>query len=178
MRVVVHAVAGAFAGAQHRTCFGAAPIIFSTTQRSGNTAPARWYGSRFSTSATSSDEHGGVIDIDHLGRHLEVHGVAGIILDDKKHALAAVDRLRGGQHLSRRCDVKHLARQAASSMPRPRNPAWQRLMARSTTEISATLPSPRLAQRDERWDRTLLSGCRVRSAEPAPGSRAACCRRR
>ena len=34
-----------------------------------------------------------------LGGHLEVHHVAGVVLDDVEHAGAAVDRLGGGQHL-------------------------------------------------------------------------------
>ena len=36
-----------------------------------------------------------------LGRDLEVHDVAGVVLDDVQHARAAVDRLGGGQHLVR-----------------------------------------------------------------------------
>ncbi len=35
----------------------------------------------------------------HLGGHLEVHDVAGVVLDDVQHAGAGVDELRGFVHL-------------------------------------------------------------------------------
>ena len=44
-----------------------------------------------------------------LGRHLEVHDVAGVVLDDVQHAGAAVDGLRGRQHLVGRGRGEHLA---------------------------------------------------------------------
>ncbi len=45
------------------------------------------------------DDPGARLGRGHLGRHLEVHDVAGVVLDDVQHAGAAVDELGGGEHL-------------------------------------------------------------------------------
>ena len=45
---------------------------------------------------------------EHLRRHLEVHDVAGVVLDDEQDAGAAVDRRGRGEHLIRRGRREHL----------------------------------------------------------------------
>ena len=52
-----------------------------------------------------------------LGGDLEVHHVAGVVLDDVDDARAGIDGLRRGDDRVRRRRGEHLAGQAASSMP-------------------------------------------------------------
>jgi len=111
-RVLVHAVAERLQARRSAPASAAAPIIFSTTNVPAT--PRRPCMGRVLDRDVVVDEHGGVIDIDHLGRHLEVHGVAGIILDDKKHALAP-STASAAADLVRRWRCEHLAR----ASPRP-----------------------------------------------------------
>ena len=72
--------------------------------------------------------HADAVVVQHVGRHLEVQHVAGVVLDDVQHAGAAVGGLAAGQHLvghgrredgARACGVEH---------PEPDEPAVQRLV--------------------------------------------------
>jgi len=52
-----------------------------------------------------------------IGGHLEVHDIAGVVLDDMQDPGAAVDGLGGFQHLVWSGGVNTAPGQAASSMP-------------------------------------------------------------
>ncbi len=76
-----------------------------------------------------------------LGRHLEVHDVAGVVLDDEEDAGAAVDRLGGFYIWSGVGEVKTSPGQAASSMPMPTKPPCIGSCPLPPPETRATLPA-------------------------------------
>ena len=98
--------------ASGRRCSAAAPQIFSAS----TVAPTPRRPAVYRLSLHGDvvvDDHG--LDLDalvarELGRHLEVHHVAGVVLDDVQRAGPAVDGLRGGEHLVRGRRGEHLAR--------------------------------------------------------------------
>ena len=66
-----------------------------------------------------------------LGGHLEVHDVAGVVLDDVQHPGAAVDRLGRLEHLVGRGRGEHLARARRVEHAPADEPAVHRLVARA-----------------------------------------------
>ena len=80
------------------------------------------------------DQHG--LDVDPLvggvlGRQLEVHDVARVVLDDVHDAGAAVDRLGRGEHLVGHRRGEHLARARGVEHAAPDEAAVQRLVTRA-----------------------------------------------
>ena len=130
--------------ARLRPCSAAAPAIFSSS--TVTPTPRRPAVYRLSCTATSSsvttDDHldaglgGG-----HLGGHLEVHHVAGVVLHDVQDAGAAVDGFGRLEHLVRHRRGEHLPAQAASSIPIPTNPPCSGSWPEPPPEISPTLPA-------------------------------------
>ena len=74
-----------------------------------------------------------------LGRHLEVHDVAGVVLHDVQDAGAAVDQLGGGEHLVGHRRGEHLAGAGGVEHAEPDEPAVQRLVARAAAGDDADL---------------------------------------
>ena len=90
----VDPLAERLAGGRDRRRFSAAaPTIFSTITRGGDAAPALAVQRAFDRDVVIG-EHGLDAAAAHLRRHLEIHHVARVILDDEQHARAAVDGLR------------------------------------------------------------------------------------
>ena len=109
----------------------AAPQIFST--RTVTPTPRRPAVYRLSSTATSS-----LVTMDstfdarvlggHLGRHLEVHDVAGVVLHDVQHAGAPVDELGRLEHLVGRRRGEDLARAGGVEHAETDEAAVQRLV--------------------------------------------------
>jgi hypothetical protein len=94
------------------------------------------------------DQHRGAGPLHHLGRHLEVHHVAGIVLDDEQHALAALDLRRRREHLVRRRGSEDLARAGGVEHAVADEAAVQRLVARAAARDQRHLAARALAARD------------------------------
>ncbi len=75
--------------------------------------------------------HGESLVARQVGGHLEVHHVAGVVLDDVEGAGAAVDGLRRGEHLVRRRGGEDLARAGGVEHARADEPAVHRLVPRA-----------------------------------------------
>ena len=90
------------------------------------------------------DQHGlhlGALGAAELGGHLEVHHVAGVVLDDVEHAGAAVDGLRRRLHLVRRRRREDLARDTRRRASRcRRSPPCMGSCPEPPPDTSATLP--------------------------------------
>ena len=78
-----------------------------------------------------------------FGGHLEVHDVAGVVLDDMQHAGAAVDELGRGQHLLRHGGGEDLARAGRVQHAEPDEPAVQWLVTRPAAGDDPDLAAPR-----------------------------------
>ena len=81
-------------------------------------------------------EHGldlDVLALPHVGGHVEVHDVAGVVLDDVNDAGAAVDGLRRLEHLVGRGRGEHLPRTGRVEHARPDVAAVHRLMTRAAS---------------------------------------------
>ena len=85
-----------------------------------------------------------------LGGHLEVHHVAGVVLDDVQHAGAAVDGLRGGEHLVGHGRGEDLARAGGVEHARADEAAVQRLVAGAAAGDQAHLAADRGRRRGRR----------------------------
>ena len=75
----------------------------------------------------------------HLGRELEVHDVAGVVLDDVQDAGAAVDRLRRGEHLVRHRRGEDGAGAGGIEHAHPDEAAVHRLVAAAAARDHADL---------------------------------------
>ena len=75
--------------------------------------------------------HGESLVARKVGGHLEVHHVAGVVLDDVEGAGAAVDGLRRGEHLVRRRGGEDLARAGGVEHTRADEPAVHRFVSRA-----------------------------------------------
>ena len=126
------------------------------------------------------DQHG--LDVDPLvggvlGRQLEVHDVARVVLDDVHDAGAAVDGLRRREHLVGHRRGEHLARAGRVEHPEPDEAAVQRLVARAAAGDEGDLAlhaARRRARRSAR--RRRRAGCRrarPRGRRATPGRRRA-----
>ena len=75
----------------------------------------------------------------HVGGHLEVHDVAGVVLDDVQDARAAVDGLGRLHHLVGRGRGEHLARARRVEHALPHEPSVHRLVTRAAAGDDADL---------------------------------------
>ena len=119
----------------------AAPTIFSARTVPPDAAATRGVEGVLDRDVVG-DDHG--LDVDpfglgQLGRELEVHDVAGVVLDDVQHAGTAVDRLGGGQHLVRDGRREDGTRAGRVEHPSPDEPAMHRLVAGATAGDHADL---------------------------------------
>src|SRR6202020_3182137 len=73
-----------------------------------------------------------VVALAHLGGHLEVHHVAGVVLDDVNDPGATVDGLGRLQHLVGGRGGEHLARAGGIRHARPNEATVHRLMPRAS----------------------------------------------
>jgi len=71
---------------------------------------------------------GAVLGSGELGRHLEVHDVARVVLHDVQHTRTAVDEVVGGEHLVGGGGGEHLAGTGGVEHPPPDVPAVQGLV--------------------------------------------------
>ena len=78
----------------------------------------------------------------HLGGHLEVHDVAGVVLHDVQDAGAAVDELGRGEHLVGHRRGEHLAGAGGVEHAEPDEAAVQRLVAGAAAGDEADLARP------------------------------------
>jgi hypothetical protein len=76
-----------------------------------------------------------------LGGHLEVHHVAGVVLDDVQDARAAVDQLGRRQHLVGNGRGEDLPRAGRVEHPQSDESAVERLVAGATARDDADLPA-------------------------------------
>ena len=111
----------------------AAPAIFSASTVAPDAAAPRGV-QRVLHGDVVVDQHG--LDGDPLvggvlGRQLEVHDVARVVLDQVHDAGAAVDGLRRGEHLVGHRRGEHLARAGGVEHPEPDEAAVQRLVTRA-----------------------------------------------
>ena len=117
--------------ARLRPCSAAAPAIFSTQHRDADPAPARGVQAVLDGDVVIDHDRG---DVDaglcrgELGGHLEVHEVAGVVLDDVQDAGAAVDGRGGRQHLVGNRGGEHLARAGGVEHPAADEPGVQGLV--------------------------------------------------
>ena len=115
--------ASAATSARSRPCSAAAPTIFSTKHRDAGAAAARRE-SRVLDGDVVGDHNG--LDRDplgELGRHLEVHDVARVVLHEVQHSGAGIDRFVASRIWSGVGEVKISPQTAASSIPKPTKPA-------------------------------------------------------
>jgi hypothetical protein len=79
----------------------------------------------------------------HLGGHLEIHDIAGIVLDDVQHASAAVDEPGGLMHLVRCRRGEHLTGAGRVEHPRTDETTMQRLVPRPAAGDETNLAGDR-----------------------------------
>ena len=82
----------------------------------------------------------------HLAGHLEIHHVAGVVLDDEQHAGAAVDRLRRRDHLVGRRRGEDLARTGRVEHAAADEAGVQRLVAAAAAGDQRDLARRQLAR--------------------------------
>ena len=100
-----------------------------------------------------------------VGRHVEVHDVAGVVLDDVQDARAAVDGLRRLEHLVGRRRGEDLARARRVEHARPDEPAVHRLVPGAAAGDDADLALAR-ARRPARRSTGRSRPARGRRAPP------------
>jgi hypothetical protein len=126
-------------------------------ERAGDAAPAGGVG-RVLDSDVVVDDDRRVVAGQHLGGHLEVHHVAGIVLDDEERSGAAVDGLGRGEHLVGRRRGEDLARAGRVEHAVADEAGMQRLVARAAARDQRhlarleVLPAHELALGAERDD--------------------------
>ena len=94
----VDRVAQRFQCSQCFAALGGSAQNFLHDQGAGHAAPPRGV-SRVFHRHIVIDHHHGVFLVQHFGCHLEIHHVAGVVLDDEENASATVHGLRGIHHL-------------------------------------------------------------------------------
>ena len=118
-----------------RPSSAAPPQIFSTsTVTPTPRRPAVYSESSTATSSlVSTVSTCDVLALPHVGGHVEVHDVAGVVLDDVNDAGATVDGLRRLEHLVGRGRGEHFPRTSRVEHARPDVPAVHRLMTRAAS---------------------------------------------
>ena len=95
------------------------------------------------------DDHGRVVAVEHLGRHLEVHHVAGIVLHDEEHTGACVHGRGRGEHLVGRGRSEDLAGAGRVEHAVADEAGVQRLVAGTATRDQRDLAGFQRAPADE-----------------------------
>jgi len=86
----------------------------------------------------------------HLGRHVEVHAVAGIVAVEEQHARAAIGRSSAGEDRIGRGRGKDVADRDGVGEPAPDQPREGRLVAGAAPHHEADLAGSRALDRDQR----------------------------
>ncbi len=108
-RLPVHALPQRLKFAPRHAHFSGGADDLLHDQRSGDAAPPRRIGRGFDRDIVVGDDRGATA-LGHFRRHLEVHDVAFVILDDEDDACALIDRLDRRDHLIRRRRGEDLSR--------------------------------------------------------------------
>src|SRR5207245_3426938 len=97
-----------------------------------------------------------VLTVEALGRHLEVHDVAGVVLDDEEPAVAAIDRAGSGDDLVGRRRGEDLPRASGVEHPIANEAGVKRLVATAAARDEGDLVFSCL--RSRYLNRVLMNG--------------------
>jgi hypothetical protein len=141
--------------------FGRGANHFFDHERARDATPSRRIGRGLDRDVIIRNDRGATA-VEHLGRHLEIHNVALVVLDDEQCSLALIDALDCSEHLVRRRSRENLAGTGGVQHAEADEAGMQRLMSRTAARDQRDLAGGQRLSADKFARRTERDDVRVR----------------